>query len=211
MDVRIHPTAVIEEGVEIGRGTVIGENADVRRGVRIGAGCVVGGKTHLARGVRIGNGVRIEPLVCVGEGVMIEPGVLIGAGTVFAGRRYPRATTADLPREGGAAEGRRPALVREGATIGAHCTVASDLEVGRFAVAGMSSVVTCSVADFHLVAGNPARPVGCVCRCGEVLLWFSDAARVEREALPCEHCGLVYAVHGGVVTERTPPESLRAA
>ena len=59
-----------------------------------------------------------------------------------------------------------PTLVRKGPTIGAGATIGNDLVIGRFAMVGMGSVVTRSVPDFALVAGNPARSLGFVCRCG---------------------------------------------
>ncbi len=63
-----------------------------------------------------------------------------------------------------------PTLVKQGATIGAGCTIGNDLSIGRWAMVGMGSVVTRSVPDFHMVLGNPARSVGCVCKCGPGLL-----------------------------------------
>ncbi len=213
MSVRIHPTALVDKGVEIGPGTVISEQATIRTGARIGAGCILGNKTHIGSGVQIGDHVHIGPLVCLGDGVQIEQHVLIDAGTILGAGRHPRA--ARLALAGSAAldvtNEPRPTLVREGATLGAHCTVANDLQIGRFAMLGMGAVVTCSVADFHLVAGNPARPAGCVCRCGQVLLWFIDTSRLNSPAVACAHCGLRFAIAGGLVIEQAPAATQQAA
>jgi acetyltransferase-like isoleucine patch superfamily enzyme len=131
---------------------------------------------------------------------------MISAGTIFTNDRFPRATTPDLRRlrPSEPDEETLPTLVKEGATIGAGCVIGNDLSIGRFAMVGMGSVVTKSVADFHLVLGHPARPIGSVCRCGRLLLRFDtmDAAPTETE---CPACGLPYRVSGGQVEELSSP------
>jgi hypothetical protein len=69
----------------------------------------------------------------------------------------------------------------------------------------MGSVVTRSVAPFHLVVGQPARPVAVVSRAGEPLMRFSGARPPDREDLVCPASGLRYAVRRGVVEELDPP------
>jgi acetyltransferase-like isoleucine patch superfamily enzyme len=202
MNVRIHPTALIEPGVEIGPGTAIWDNVHVRHSTRIGTECIIGEKTYIAYGVRIGNRVKINAFVYICTAVTIEDGVMVSAGTIFTNDRFPRATTPDLKqlRPSEPDEATRPTLVREGATIGAGCTIGNDLVIGRFAMVGMGSVVTRSVPDFHLVLGQPARSVGCVCRCGLLLLRFPGT---ESE-VACR-CGLRYRVQQGIVEELNPP------
>jgi UDP-2-acetamido-3-amino-2,3-dideoxy-glucuronate N-acetyltransferase len=203
---RIHPTAIIEDGVRIGAGSALWDNVHVRRDTTLGEECIVGEKTYIAYGVRIGNRVKINALVYVCTAVTIEDGVMVSAGTVFTNDRFPRATTPDLKRlrPSDPDEHTRTTLVREGATIGAGCTVGSDLVIGRWAMVGMGSVVTRSVSDFHLALGNPARSVGCVCRCGQLLMRFQDGA-VRDRLVTCPACGLRYAVRDRLVTELTPP------
>src|SRR5256885_5407298 len=58
--------------------------------------------------------------------------------------------------------------------------------IGRFAMIGMGSVVTRSVADFHLALGHPARSVGCVCRCGQLVLrWERSEEHTSELQSPC--------------------------
>jgi acyl-[acyl carrier protein]--UDP-N-acetylglucosamine O-acyltransferase len=210
MTARIHPTAVVEPDAEIGSGAVIGPWVHVGSGARVGEGSVLVGHARLGAGVRLGRSVHVEPFACLADGVTLEDGVLVGAGTVFAGAATRRAAAPDLSHflPG---DSPRSALVRAGAVIGEHCTIGGDLEVGRFAVVGMGSVVSCSVADFHLVAGSPARLRGCVCHCGTVLRRFEGPEQASPEDLVCAACGLAYIVRGGVVTEQTPGEGRRAA
>jgi UDP-2-acetamido-3-amino-2,3-dideoxy-glucuronate N-acetyltransferase len=205
MGARVHPTAWIEEGVLLGDGTSVWDSVHIRHGTRIGEQCIIGEKTYVAYDVVIGNRVKINAFVYVCTGVTIEDGVMVSAGTIFTNDRFPRATTPDLKelRSSDPDEQTRRTLVREGATLGAGCRVGSDLSIGRFAMIGMAAVVTRSVPDFHLALGHPARSVGCVCRCGEVLLRFEHDGD-SREDVACPACGLRYGVRGRVVTELTP-------
>lgn len=202
-EVRVHPTAILEDGVALGRGSSIWDNVHIRHSTTLGEECIVGGKTYIAYGVRIGNRVKINAAVYIAHGVTIEDGVMISAGTVFTNDRFPRAATPDLTQllPSDPDEHTRLTLVREGATIGAHCTIGCDLQVGRFAMVGMGSVVTRSVSDFHLVVGNPARPIGCVCRCGQLLVHFPADAPWSFSRLDCAACRRTYAVEDGQVRE----------
>jgi UDP-2-acetamido-3-amino-2,3-dideoxy-glucuronate N-acetyltransferase len=207
MSVQIHPTAIIEEGVEIGSGAAIWDNVHIRHSARIGEQCIVGEKTYIAYGVQIGNRVKINAMVYICNAVTIEDGVMISAGTIFTNDRFPRATTPDLKqlRSSEPDEHTLPTLVREGATIGAGSTIGNDLVIGRFAMVGMGALVTKSVPDFHLATGHPARSVGCVCRCGQLIARFPKDGDANFEKLACSACGLRYSVKGGVVTELDPP------
>jgi len=204
MSARIHPTAIIEEGVQIGAGTSVWDHVHIRHSTRIGAQCVVGEKTYIAYNVHIGDRVKINAFVYVCTAVTIEDGVMISAGTIFTNDRFPRATTPDLKqlRPSEPDEHTLPTLVRAGATIGAGSVIGNDLVIGRFAMVGMGSLVTRSVPDFHLAIGSPAASVGCVCRCGHLLRRFAPpVASVEQIA--CVACRRRYEVKGTVVTELT--------
>jgi UDP-2-acetamido-3-amino-2,3-dideoxy-glucuronate N-acetyltransferase len=204
---RIHSTAIVEDGVEVGEGTAIWDHVHVRGPARIGRDCIVGGKTYVAYGVEIGDRVKINSFVYLCAGVTLEDGVMVAARTTFTNDRFPRAVTSDLrrllPSEAG--EGLLQTRVRAGASIGAAATIGPGLEIGRFAMIGMGSVVTRPVPDFHLVAGQPARPLGLVCRCGEPLLRFDGDVAPDQESLACKACSLLYAVRNGEVVELRPP------
>jgi UDP-2-acetamido-3-amino-2,3-dideoxy-glucuronate N-acetyltransferase len=209
--VRIHPTAIVENDVRIGPGSSVWDNVHIRHGATIGEECIIGEKTYIAYDVKIGNRVKINAFVYICTAVTIEDGVMISAGTVFTNDRFPRATTPDLKtlRPSDPDEGTRPTLVREGATIGAHCTIGNDLSIGRFAMVGMGALVTRSVPDFHLVIGQPARSVGYVCRCGKVLAMKSEIAEQCERHLSCAACGLEYKCQTDTITELTPCDEFR--
>jgi len=203
MTARIHPTALVEDGVEIGGDTVVWDSVHIRAPARIGSECIVCERTCIDPGVDIGDRVKIDSFVYICTGVTIETGVMIAAGVVFTNNRHPRATTSDLAalRPSQAHEHTLPTRVREGATLGARSVIGCDLEIGRFAMVGMGAVVTKSVPDFHLVVGNPARPVGLICRCGKPMLKFTDRVPKSVYALQCGACDLPYAVREGRVVE----------
>jgi UDP-2-acetamido-3-amino-2,3-dideoxy-glucuronate N-acetyltransferase len=205
--VSIHPTAMVEEGVEVGDGTRIWDNVHLRAPSRIGQDCIIGEKTYVAYGVTIGDRVKINAFVYVCTSVTIEDGVMISAGTIFTNDRFPRATTSDLRhlRPSDPDECTLPTWVRAGATIGAGCVIGCDLEIGRFAMVGMGSVVTRPVPEFHLVLGNPARTSGCVCRCGARVLKATANLLPDTPFVACSRCGLGYSVVDQQVRELTPP------
>ena len=98
---------------------------------------------------------------------------------VFANVRNPRA---HVERKTEFEETR----IQRGATLGANCTVRCGITIGPFAFVGAGAVVTRDVESHRVVVGNPARPVGWACACGEVLGSDGD----ERWA--CARCGNVY-------------------
>ena len=189
MSVFVHPTAEIEEGVELGEGTSVWSQVHIRGPAKIGRDCIVGEKTYIAYDVSIGDRVKLNAMVYVCAGVTLEDGVMVSAGTTFTNDRYPRATTTDLSAllssEPDEEMGRT--LVAAGATLGANATIGSDLRIGRFAVVGMGSVVTGDVPDHILVVGSPARPLAVACRCGKPLHRLADGEAPAEMA--CDRCG----------------------
>lgn len=207
--VRIHPTAIVEEGVQLGGGTAIWDSVHIRRGTRIGEQCIIGEKTHIAYDVEVGNRVKINAFVYICNAVTIEDGVMISAGVVFTNDRYPRATTPDLKQlRSSEPDGNTlPTLVRQGATIGAASTIGCNLVIGRFAMVGMASLVTKSVPDFALVVGSPARCIGYVCRCGNPLIRLRQQPLPDLAERACHRCGLRYQLRRGVASELSVPRS----
>lgn len=195
---------MVEDGVDIGRGTSVWDNVHIRGPARIGEECIIGGKSYIAYDVFIANRVKINAFVYICTGVSIADGVMISANTTFTNDRFPRATTSDLKHLRGSEpdEHTLKTDVKEGATIGANCTIGCNITLGRFSMIGMGSVVTKSVPDFHLAIGSPARSVGYVCRCGEPFARFTPEHPIFNiEKAVCTLCGLSYTVTDGIVKE----------
>lgn len=165
----IHPQALVESEVQLGAGTKVWDGAHLRRGAVVGRSCIVGEKTYLAYDVRVGDLCKLNAAVYLCAGVTLERGVMVAAHTVFTNDVFPRAADPDLQalRSSAPDEHTLATTVRQGATIGANCTIGPGLELGAFCMVGMGSVVTADVPAHGLVLGNPARLVGLVCACGE--------------------------------------------
>jgi len=198
-EVRIHPTALIEPGVRLGRGTTIWDNVHIRKDATLGEECIVGEKTYIAYGVKIGNRCKINASVYICAAVTIDDGVMISAHTVFTNDRFPRATTPDLKKLQSSDPGDDTLVtrLREGATLGANCTIGSGIVIGKWAMVGMGSIITKDVADHTLVLGNPARPIGLVCKCGQLMAKFP----LPNPSLECPVCARLYAHVDGITVE----------
>ena len=178
-DCFVHESSYVDSGVVIGAGTKIWHFCHIQQGAVIGENCSLGQNVNIGSGVRIGNGVRIQNNVSVYEGVELEDNVFCGPSCVFTNVNTPRA---NFPVHGVYARTR----VREGASLGANCTIVCGHTIGRCALIGAGSVVTTDVKDFALMAGVPARQIGWVCECGK---------RLRGTGLTCS-CGRSYRLEG---------------
>ena len=158
----VHPSSYVDDNVTVGDGTKIWHFCHVQGGASLGRDCSLGQNVNIGNNVRIGNGVRIQNNVSVYDGVEIEDNVFCGPSCVFTNVLTPRA---HFPVHGVYVK----TLVKEGASLGANCTVICGHTVGRSAMVAAGAVVTEDVKDYALVAGVPARQIGWVCECGNRL------------------------------------------
>ena len=172
----IHKSSYLDDGANVGKGTKIWHFSHIMAGTSIGENCNIGQNVVAGPNVTIGNGCKIQNNVSVYYGVTLEDDVFCGPSMVFTNVFNPRAHVRRM-------EEARPTLVRQGASLGANCTVVCGVTVGRYAFVGAGAVVTRDVPDHALIFGNPARQHGWVCACGEKL--DSD--------LVCPTCALKYA------------------
>lgn len=193
-NLKIHPTAIVEDNVSFGENTAIWDNVHIRRNTTIGDNCIVGEKTYIAYGVQIGNGVKINSFVYICAGVTVEDQVMISAGTVFTNDVLPRAFDVDGKsiKTSDPTEETLETSVCRGATIGANCTIGPGIQIGEYAMIGMGSVVTGDVAPYHLAYGNPARSHGLVCVCGAILTKFEPNPPTDGQKLNCIRCDRNY-------------------
>ena len=187
-DYVIHPSAVVDEGCEIGAGTKVWHFSHLMAACRIGCNCILGQNVYVDGDVEIGNGCKIQNNVSVYRSVTLEDRVFCGPSVVFTNVINPRAF---IERK----EEFRPTLVRTGATLGANATIVCGITVGAYALVGAGSVVTRDVPDHALVLGVPARLSGWVCRCCVAL-----PPAEEGDLLACPECGDKYRLADGELT-----------
>jgi UDP-2-acetamido-3-amino-2,3-dideoxy-glucuronate N-acetyltransferase len=185
----IHPSAIVDEGAQLGEGCRVWHFAHVCAGARIGAGSSLGQGVYVGNDVVIGQRVKIQNNVSVYDAVTLEDEVFCGPSMVFTNVHNPRAA---VPRK---AEYRRT-HVRRGATLGANCTLVCGVTIGEYAFVGAGAVVSRDVPAHALVVGVPARPIGWMSRHGERL---SLPLHGEGEAT-CPATGERYRLNGWQIT-----------
>ena len=184
-----HPTAIIDEGAQIGKDTRIWHWAHLCGGAVIGEGCSLGQNVFVANRVRIGDNVKIQNNVSVYDNVTLEDDVFCGPSMVFTNVYNPRSAISRKDQY-------MNTLVRQGATLGANCTIICGVTIGRYAFVGAGAMVNRNVPDHALVVGIPARHIGWMSAFGEQL---SLPLEGSGEAI-CEHTGDRYVLDGSTVT-----------
>ena len=190
---KIHPSSFVDEGAEIGDGTLIWHFSHILSETKIGERVSIGQNVMVGPRAYVGNGCKIQNNVSLYAGVTLEDDVFCGPSCVFTNVTTPRAFV-NRKAEFGAT------LIKKGASIGANATIVCPRVVGQFAFIAAGAVVTKDVPDFALMAGVPARRIGWVSRTGDVL----------KGDLICPRTGDVYAQSDGVlvlVTEGPNPIS----
>lgn len=158
----VHETAIIDDGVRIGKGAKIWHFSHVLPGSTIGEHCNIGQNVVIGPDVSIGKQCKIQNNVSVYKGVTLEDGVFCGPSMVFTNIHNPRAEISKMDQI-------RPTLVKKGATLGANCTIVCGHTIGSYAFIGAGAVITKDVPDHALMVGNPAKQIGWACVCGERL------------------------------------------
>lgn len=178
----IHETSFVDDDVEIGRGTRIWHFCHIQSGASIGEGCSFGQNVNVSNHVKVGNHVKVQNNVSLYEGVELEDYVFCGPSMVFTNdltprARYPKGHT-----------GYKKTLIKHDATLGANSTIVCGHTVGEYATVAAGAVVTKDVVPYALMAGVPAKRIGWVCKCGQVLDKFLSCPDCNRRYIQDKEC-----------------------
>lgn len=182
-----HPTAVIDEGCEIGSGTKIWHFSHIMAGSRIGNNCNIGQNVVVSPEVVLGNNVKVQNNVSIYTGVTCENDVFLGPSCVFTNIINPRSAVIRRTQY-------LKTKVGNGASVGANATIVCGHNIGAFAFIGAGAVVTREVPPYALVIGNPAKQVGWMSEFGCRLEFDKDNMAI------CEESGQEYFIDENIVT-----------
>ena len=191
MTVTIHPSAIVDEGAQIGEDSRIWHFAHICGGARIGKGVSLGQGVFVGNKVVIGDRCKVQNNVSVYDNVTLEEGVFCGPSMVFTNVHNPRAL---IERK----DEYRNTLVRKGATLGANCTVVCGVTIGAFAFIGAGAVVTQDIPDYALIVGVPGRQIGWMSAYGARL----DLPPEGNAETTCQYTGDIYMLNGNHLTRK---------
>ena len=186
MNIYIHPSAIVDEGAQIGEDSRVWHFVHICAGARIGCGVSLGQNAFVGNDAVVGDRCKIQNNVSVYDNVTLEEGVFCGPSMVFTNVYNPRALVERKSEY-------RNTLVRRGATLGANCTIVCGVTIGSFAFVGAGAVIHKDVPDFALMVGVPARQIGWMSAYGEQLVLPVKGEGVAT----CPHTGERYRLTGG--------------
>ena len=185
-----HPSAIVDDGAQIGEGSRVWHFAHVCGGARIGKGVSMGQNVFIGNKVVVGDQCKIQNNVSVYDNVTLEEGVFCGPSMVFTNVYNPRSL---IERK----DQYHDTLVKKGATLGANCTIVCGVTIGEFAFIGAGAVVNKDVPAYALMLGVPARQRGWMSEFGEQL---DLPLQGEGEAV-CTHTGARYVLRSGILSK----------
>lgn len=185
-----HPSAIVDEGAQIGEGSRVWHFVHVCAGARIGTGVSLGQNVFVGNRVVIGDDCKVQNNVSVYDNVTLEEGVFCGPSMVFTNVYNPRSL---IERK----DQYRDTLVRKGATLGANCTIVCGVTIGEYAFVGAGAVINKDVPAYALMVGVPARQIGWMSEFGEQL-----ALPLQGEGqVSCEHTNATYVLKDGLLSK----------
>lgn len=188
MSVYIHPSAIVDDGATIGEGSRVWHFVHVCAQAVIGRGVSLGQNVFVGNRVTIGNDCKIQNNVSVYDNVTLEDGVFCGPSMVFTNVYNPRSFVERKDEY-------RNTLVRQGATLGANCTIVCGVEIGAYAFVGAGAVVNRSVPSYALVVGVPGKQVGWMSKYGEQI----PLPVTGEGTYTCPHTGECYKLTGSIL------------
>ena len=160
--VTIHPSAIVDEGAQLGAGSRVWHWAHICSGAKIGSSCSFGQNVFVGNDVVIGNNVKVQNNVSIYDAVTLEDDVFCGPSMVFTNVFNPRSGVIRKDEY-------RRTLVKRGVTIGANATIVCGVSLGEYSFIAAGAVINKDVKPFALMAGVPAKQIGWMSKFGEKL------------------------------------------
>lgn len=189
MNYHVHDSAIVDDGAKIGENTRVWHFVHICSGAEIGEGCSLGQNVFIGNKVTIGNNVKIQNNVSVYDNVHLEDDVFCGPSMVFTNVYNPRSFIERKTEY-------RDTLVKQGATLGANCTIVCGVTIGEYSLVGAGAVINKDVKPFALMVGVPAKQIGWISKYGEQL----DLPLEGNAIATCEHTGEQYQLENGFVS-----------
>ena len=167
--IKIHPSAVVDEGAIIGEGTVIWHFSHICAGAVIGKSCSLGQNVLVADNASLGNNVKVQNNVAIYGGITVEEDVFLGPSCVLTNVTNPRSQVSRKSLY-------EKTVIKRGSTIGANATIVCGVTLGRYCFIGAGAVVTKDIPDYGLLLGNPGKLSGYMSRHGHKLT-FNKSGR----------------------------------
>ena len=162
---KIHPSAVVDEGAIIGDGTAIWHFSHICSGAVIGNNCSLGQNVLIDDNASLGNNVKVQNNVAIYGGITVEDDVFLGPSCVLTNVINPRSQVSRKSLY-------EKTLIKRGATIGANATIVCGITLARYCFVGAGAVVTKDIPDYGLVLGNPGKLSGYMSRHGHKLNFY---------------------------------------
>lgn len=170
-----HPTALIDEGCKIGKGTKIWHFSHLMSNCTLGENCNLGQNVVISPDVILGSNVKVQNNVSIYTGVVCDDDVFLGPSMVFTNVINPRSA---INRKNQYAK----THVGKGSSIGANATIVCGHDIGEYAFIGAGAVVTKNVPPYSLWVGNPAKQMGWISEYGHRLKFDKDNIAVCMES-----------------------------
>jgi UDP-2-acetamido-3-amino-2,3-dideoxy-glucuronate N-acetyltransferase len=186
MGVTIHPTAIVDDGAQLGDGSRVWHWVHISSGAKIGRDCSFGQNVFVGNRVVIGNNCKIQNNVSIYDNVTLEDDVFCGPSMVFTNVYNPRSAVSRRDEY-------RNTRIKRGVTLGANCTVVCGYTLGEYAFVAAGAVINRNVKPYALMTGVPAKQIGWMSQYGERL----DLPLEGNSETLCQQTGRKYVLRDG--------------
>jgi UDP-2-acetamido-3-amino-2,3-dideoxy-glucuronate N-acetyltransferase len=191
MKIMIHPSAIVDEGANIGDGSRVWHFAHICSGAVIGSNVSMGQGVYVANDVRIGNGCKIQNNVSIYDNVHLDDDVFCGPSMVFTNVYNPRS---NIDRK----DEYKDTHVNKGATLGANCTVVCGVTIGEYAFVGAGALVNRDIKPYALVVGVPGKQIGWMSQYGKQI----PLPLFGKGLYKCQETGHIYELNDDCLVKK---------